>query len=415
MIREASRYALSMRPTAPGSFWLDRDATPPSPPLVGSIVADVVVVGAGIAGACSALRLVEGGTRVVLLEGDRSGRGASGRNAGFLLAESAETFAEVARTHGLAAAQALRAAGLSTRAEVGRIAASADVGLRITGSLRLAEDDAEDDDFRESARLVGSPIMHQHRTEVPSAYRALGAAGALVDPEDGEVHPLRLLRATLARAEAGGALVFERSPVLGFDESADGVNVRTPSGSVTAETLLVTTNAWIPGLLPSGPLVRPVRAQMLAARVDPGPDWDRPVYAHRGGDYWRRLTDGTVLLGGLRRLSIASEETGDSRPAAPIQPALDALLRTLVGEGPSVRVIARWAGTMAFTPDGLPAAGLAPGHDRVFVLGGFNGHGMGWGPGLAATLADRILGRGATLDAAFDPSRAALAPRSVPP
>ena len=62
----------------------------------------------------------------------------------------------------------------------------------------------------------------------------------------------------------------------------------------------------------------------------------------------------------------------------------------------------------------VAAAGMAPGHDRVFVLGGFNGHGMGWGPGLATAIAHRILGFGSELDAAFDPSRGALSPRVVP-
>lgn len=404
------------RPTAPGSFWLDRDGTPPRAPLLEAVEADVVVIGGGIAGAFCALGLAEAGAHVVLLEGDRVGRGASGRNAGFLLAEAAETYAEVARTHGPAAARALRAAGLATRTAVARVAAHADVGLRVHGSLRLAEDAAEDADFRASVREVGLPLEHLDASRIPAAYRALGAAGALVDPGDGEVHPMRLLRATLSRAEAAGARLHERSPVTDLASSAGEVRVRTTSGSVTAEAAIVATNAWLPGLLPAGPSVRPVRAQMLAARVDPVPDWERPVYARRGGEYWRRLENGTVLLGGLRRIGGALEETDDARPAAPVQPALDALLRTLVGGHATIRVVARWAGTMGFTPDGLPTAGLAPGHDRVFVLGGFNGHGMGWGPGLADALAARVLGHGDDIDATFDPSRAAVAPaRSVTP
>lgn len=403
-----------MRPTAPGSFWLDRDPTPPRAPLTESATADVIVVGGGIAGAFATLALAEGGANVVCLEGDRVGRGATGRNAGFLLAEAAETIAELVRTHGVDVARAVRAAGLATRSAVARVATSHDVGLRITGSLRLAADAAEDADLRESARLSGLPIEYIERTQIPSPYRGLDATGGLVDPEDGEVDPLKLLRATLARAEAVGARVFERSPVAGFDESADGIRVRTPSGSVIAESLLIATNAWIPGLLPSGPSVRPVRAQMLAARVDPLPDWPRPVYFRHGADYWRLLADGTVLLGGLRSLGGRLEETDDARPAAPIQEGLDGLLSRLIGDGARVRVISRWAGTMGFTPDGLPAAGLAPGHDRVFVLGGFNGHGMGFGPGLATAVASRLLGQGVELASAFDPSRGALSPRAVP-
>ena len=406
-----------MRPTAPGSFWLDRDPVPPRPPLLGAVTADVIVVGGGIAGATAALALAEGGARVVLLEGDRVGRGASGRNAGFLLAEAAESFAEVARRRGLETARAVRAAGLATRSVVARVAAaaSADIGLRWGGSLRLAEDAAEDADFRESARLLGGAIEHLDRTGVPPAYGPLGGVGGLVDPGDGEVHPLRLLRAALAEAEAHGAVVLERSPVLRFEETPETVRVHTLGGVAEAETLLVTTNAWIPGLLPAGPAVRPVRAQMLAARVDPAPDWSWPVYANRGGDYARRLPDGTVLLGGLRRLGAREEETQDARPADPVQAGLDDLLARWCGGGARIRVLARWAGTMGFTPDGLPAAGLAPGHDRVFVLGGFTGHGMGWGPGLATALAAEILGRDADIAPAFSPSRAALLAGTVPP
>lgn len=404
-----------MRPTAPGSFWLDRDPASPRPPLTDAATTDVVVVGGGIAGAFATLELARGGADAICLEGDRIARGATGRNAGFLLAEAAETYAELLRTHGLDTARAVRAAGLLTRAAVTEVAARDDVALRITGSLRLAADAAEDADFAASAKLLAPEVEHLGRTQVPPAYRALDPAGGLVDPGDGEVHPLRLARAVFARAEAAGAFVFERSPVAAIEASADGVVVRTPSGSVTARAAIVTTNAWIPSLLPRGPAVRPVRAQMLAARVDPLPAFDRPVYYRRGADYWRTLADGTLLLGGLRALGGAAEETDDARPASPVQDGLDALLARLVGPDARVRVIARWAGTMGFTPDGLPAAGLAPGHDRVHVLGGFNGHGMGWGAGLARALAQGLLGQASPLDPAFDPSRPALFPRGVSP
>src|SRR5204863_5663402 len=130
-------------------------------------------------------------------------------------------------------------------------------------------------------------------------------------------------------------------------------------------------------------------------------------------DYWRMLPDGTVLLGGRRLVGGPTEETDDANPAAPVQPALDALLRRLVGDA-RVEVTARGAGTMGFTADGVPAAGLAPGRERTWVLGGFNGHGMGWGAGLATTLVGAMTGRGGAPHSCFDPARPALARPGVP-
>ena len=60
---------------------------------------------------------------------------------------------------------------------------------------------------------------------------------------------------------------------------------------------------------------------------------------------------------------------------------------------------------MGFSLDGLPSAGVAPGFANVHVVGGFTGHGMGWGPGLSALLAERLLGRGPGPPEAFSPSR----------
>jgi glycine/D-amino acid oxidase-like deaminating enzyme len=206
--------------------------------------------------------------------------------------------------------------------------------------------------------------------------------------------------------------------------------VSTPGGSIVASDVVVATNAWISRLLPDV-RVQPMRAQMLAARVEPAPAWPTPVYANRGADYWRRLDDGTVLLGGQRAVGGAGEEGDDARPAAPVQPALDALLVRLLHLGfPEaacaalaqrkiigatlrrggriiVEVTDRWAGTMGFTADAMPIVGEAPGRPRVWVLGGFHGHGMGWGPGLAVRLAAAIAS-GAAVSPEFSPSRPSL-------
>jgi glycine/D-amino acid oxidase-like deaminating enzyme len=389
----------------PGSFWLGRRPPLGSPaPLAGRHETDVAVVGAGIAGACVALGLARAGRRVTLLDAAVPGRGATGRNAGFLLAEGAEGTAEVSRALGRATAAALRETGLRTRAEVAALAAKADVGWRAKGSIRLAGDEAEADDLAETARLVGKPLETMGRDALPAAYRGRGFHAALVDPLDGEVDPLALLSAVLAAARATGRLSEGYGdPVTAVEDGPPAV-VRTARAEVRAERAVVTTNAWANELIPGPPAVRPVRAQMLAARVSPLPAWDRPAYANRGADYWRLVGD-VAILGGKRLVGGDTEETDDARPAAPVQPALEALLARLVRPA-RAEVTTRWAGTMGFTPDGVPFAGRAPGRSRTWLLAGCNGHGMGWGAGLAAALVDAMEGRG-SLAPCFDPARRA--------
>ena len=397
-------------PTAPTSYWLARAALPARPPLEGAAGADHAIVGAGVASAIAALAAPRAGMRVLVLEADAAGRGASGRNAGFLLAEGAEAFAQVAREVSPAAAKALRDLGLSTRALVRGVADHADVGLSFPGSLRLAATAEEAADLEATLAAVGPPLSRVAPADLEAGYGRLGYVLGLVDPGDGQVDPLRLLAATFAEAEAAGALRFDATPVTAIRETAAGVALETPRGRVTVSHALVATNAWISACLHGAPWVRPVRAQMLAARVTPTPRWTMPVYADRGADYWRLAADGTVLLGGRRLVGGPTEETDDANPAAPVQPALDALLARLVAPA-RAEVVARWAGTMGFTADGLPAAGRAPDRERTWVVGGFNGHGMGWGAALATSVVGAMSARGEALPPCFDPARAALARR----
>jgi glycine/D-amino acid oxidase-like deaminating enzyme len=392
-------------PTAPGSYWLDRTPRPRRPALDVDLDADVAVVGGGIAGAFTAMLAAREPADVVALEADALGRGATGRNAGFLLQDAAETYAEAVATFGEAAASGLRSIGARTRSLVREVAEHGDVGLRFGGSLRLAEDGTEAAWFRRSAESTG---RHLDRDGLPEAYRGRGFAAGYEIDEDGEVHPLRLLDLVVRRAEESGARFFEGSPVESLVERGGRVELRTPRAVVRARHAIVATNAWISRLMGGRPWVRPVRAQMLAARVFPRPRWDRPVYANRGREYWRLLDDGTVLLGGMRRKGGDIEETDDARPAAPVQPALDAYLAGILPPRTHVEVVARWAGTMGFTADGLPVVGRAPERERTFVVGGFNGHGMGWGAGFALAVLEQAGNGDEAGGGVFDPSRPAL-------
>jgi len=229
----------------------------------------------------------------------------------------------------------------------------------------------------------------------------------LVDEGDGAVEPLRLVDALVAEARAAGAALVEATtpgrPVR------DGNRWRVAVGEHVVEpsAIVVTASHASGRLAPEGADPLPLtawRAQMLAARIKPMPRAPRPVYARGGHDYLRVLSTGTVLLGGQRDEGGDEERTSDETPGATVQRALERLLATWFQSAQRRKVIARWAGTMAFTPDGVPLAGAWPGVGDLYVVAGLMGHGMGWGLGLGEAVAVQALG-GAAAPAVFEPAR----------
>jgi glycine/D-amino acid oxidase-like deaminating enzyme len=198
----------------------------------------------------------------------------------------------------------------------------------------------------------------------------------------------------LARAAVErGVEIHEGAPALAMD----GSTVRTPRAVVHAGSIVLCTNAYTAHLATTR--VRPVRGQMLAT-APTHPVFERPAYAHRGYQYWRQTADGRVVVGGWRDTAVEREVGEDETPTAEVQTHLDAFLRAHAIDAP---VTHRWAGTMGFSHDALPYVGqIGP---RVFVCGGFTGHGMAFGPASAEMVAS-LVSTGDHPDAdLFDPSR----------
>ena len=355
------------------SPWLtDRTIRPTAPP---PRRARWVIVGGGITGTSLAADLADEAT-VLLDERPALATGASGRNAGFVLAEGAHLFAGPL-------ADALRRIGLATRMRVQALSRTRAFGYAPTGSLRLATCEAEAASF-----LADVPdVTVLDRSNLPAPWCGGPWWGGRVDAGDAVVDPVALVDALADQAAEGGTHIAAGMRVSSLMPAAGGVAVRCADGTVIqADRVVLATNATTSTLLPKVPIVAQ-RAQMLEARVQrPSPAWPQPVYARQGADYWRAMPDGRLLLGGCRDAGGTGEETNEAVPSSPVQRALNALLATLLPDT-TVRVTRRWAGIMGFTPDGAPLAGPVDDEERVWVLAGFHGHGMGWAPGLAQDVA----------------------------
>jgi gamma-glutamylputrescine oxidase len=368
------------------SLWLDGEVSPHYPRLGGDVTADVVVVGAGIAGVATAYFLATAGAKVVLLEARRVAEAASGRNAGFLLAGVAENFVAAARRYGEERALRIWRFTQRTQTLVRSLVEehAIDCELRWNGSDQIAGDDEEWREIEASARRLSSEGV---------AVKVDPAARCATYADDGEMHPVRWVRGLAAAAVRQGARIHESTRV----DSVGAGEVRAAAGVVRAGATVLCTNAYTAHLAKTR--VRSVRGQMLAT-APTAPVFARPAYANRGYRYWRQTSDGRVLVGGWRDTAVDTEVGEDERTTETIQKQLEGFLNER--RIPAV-ITHRWAGTMGFSHDALPYIGrIAPG---VFVCGGFTGHGMAFGPASAELVATLVRG-GTHSDAElFDPSR----------
>ncbi len=337
---------------------------------------DVAVVGGGVTGCTAALRLAEGGLRVRLHEARGIAEGASGRNGGFALRGGAARYDVARETYG---ADRAAAYWRWTEGELDRLAELAGDALRRPGSYRLAADEEEREAIRlEYEALREDGIAAEWLDDVPG-----GAAGkflgAIAHPGDGSIQPARFVRRLAARAAEAGVEIREHDPVEDVE-------------TLDADRVLVATDGYGHGLVAElSDLIWPTRGQVVVSAPLDHVLYDRPHYARQGFDYWQQLPDGSVLLGGFRDVSIMDELTDVEETTPTIQASLESFLHELVGG--EVEVTHRWAGIFGLTQDMLPLVGPVPGRDgRVWVAGGYSGHGNVLGFGCGELVASALLG-----------------------
>jgi gamma-glutamylputrescine oxidase len=328
------------------------------------------VIGGGITGVAIARRLARDGTSFLLVERARLGSGATGRNAGFLLAGVASNYAAAAARYGRPRAAEIWQFTLDNHRRVAEMLNGLESGYRRSGSWVLPATAGERTQLLESAALLAEDgLPGTWRADAPVSGESPG--GGLFNAADGELNPLLAL-AAMADAIPGGAIA-EGAQVLGLESSAASVRVHLEDGEVEAGRVVLATNGYSWRLMPGLP-ISPIRAQMLATAPHE-PVAAAPVYSDLGYRYWRQLEDGRVLLGGFRNTAFQEEVGDDDRPTDALQARLTAHLDAI---GAGAAVTHRWAGTMGFTPDELPLVGAVPGQPNTYVCGGYSGHGLGF-------------------------------------
>ena len=321
---------------------------------------DVLVIGGGIAGTSLLYLLARRGFDAVLVERSHLAAGASGRNAGFLLAGVADCYAEAVRIYGREKARDVWNITNENQDRMLEAVRGDDVGHRRLGSATFASGEQERARLEESDQLLRE-----------DGFEARWDGTTLLNPRDGEINPAAMVGALGRRAKRGA--IREGVEVTTIEAGNGEVTVRAGERECRAGVVVLATNAYTPLLVPQLK-IQPTRAQMLASASVSGRVCDMPTYSHFGYRYWRQLPGGEVLIGGWRDTSLASEITYEDEATSEIQGHLDGQLARMGGAA----VTHRWAGIMGFTESGLPLVGQVEGMKGVYSCAGFNGHGMGF-------------------------------------
>jgi gamma-glutamylputrescine oxidase len=351
------------------------------------------VVGGGVTGCSCALTLAEAGVRVRLHEARTVAGGASGRNGGFALRGGVPSYD---RSRSELGPELARQLWRLTERTIDRLESLAGDAFRREGSLRLAADAAERAGLRAELDALRADGFAAEWVDEPPPPLDGRFFGAIRSPGDGALQPARWIRRLAARAVEAGVDVREGSVVEAPDE-------------LEAEHVVVALDGRTGELLPElEAVVRPTRGQVVVTEPLPARVFPCPHSSRHGYDYWHQTPDRRLVAGGRRDRTPDLEHSSEERVTPFIQARLEELVQELVGRLP--RIESRWAGIWGTTPDLYPLVGAVPGRERVWVAGGYSGHGNVLGLACGELVARAILGATHPLLGLFEPARALSAP-----
>lgn len=384
------------------SFWhatVDDDLTP-RPGLPEDAEADVAIVGGGLTGLWTAYELLrrEPSLRILVLEKEIAGFGASGRNGGWCSALFPTSASGLAARYGREAAVAMRQAMVDTVDEVGSVLATEGIDAHYVrgGTVVYARSDPQWRSAQaevEEARRFGVDHL-----ELLPAERALaaGARGAVYDPACARVHPAALVRGLARRIESRGGVIHEQTEVTGW---SPGV-VTTTRGRVRARHIVIALEGYGASLAQTRRRVLPLYSLMIASQPFDDAVWEELGIAHgqtfADGRhlviYGQRTADNRIAFGGRgARYHWGSTIRADYDRVDRVFEHLAATLRELFPQLPAIEIAHRWGGPLGVPRDWHASATYDP-VSGIATAGGYVGDGLSTTNLAGRTLADLITG-----------------------
>jgi glycine/D-amino acid oxidase-like deaminating enzyme len=394
--------------------WL-REAIAPgetdSPELEGSRKADFCIVGGGYAGMWTALEIKARApsARVVIIEADICGGGASGRNSGMALSQWAK-FAALEAFCGTEEAIRLGNAFASSAENVNRfcIEHKIDAEFRNDGWIWGATCDRHVGSWRrilsDLAKQNLAPFTELKGSEIADRTGSHSFLAGIYDPTAATIHPGKLARGLRRAVLNAGIEIHENSPMTGLKRSSPPV-VQTAKGSVTAERVILTMNAW-------STAIPELRSAILVIASDDAITAPVPESLEKVGYRGKPLMgDSQLFVTGFRSTadhrfnpgvsggvigfgSLGFGRGGGDRfeGRSPRERDIRASVRRGFPALADLPFVDSWYGPIDRTRSGLPLFGKLPKHPDILYGYGFSGNGIATTPIGGRILASLALG-----------------------
>ncbi|MDG2328049.1 MAG: FAD-binding oxidoreductase [Halioglobus sp.] len=359
------------------------------PPLQGEVSVDVCIIGGGYTGLSSAIHLRKAGYSVALLEANKVGWGASGRNGGHVGTWQRADQETLEKLVGLDHAKALWQLGLEAVDTVCDLVSEFQIDCELkTGNLHVASKAKERPWLIEEAEHLQKVYDYQQIRYVDSAEltdmtSGQGFHGGVLDEGSRHLHPLNYALGLAKAADTLGAELYEGSRVLSYTEGHQ-VCVKTDSGTVKSKYLVLACNGYLEKLEPrTAGRIMPINNYMLATEPLPEALARRLIRDDTSMsdslfviDYWKLSADNRMLFGG--------GESYSRRFPADIGNFVRKYMLRIYPELETTRIDYGWGGTLAITLNRMPDFGRLS--SQVFYAHGYSGHGVP-----TATLAGKLL------------------------
>lgn len=393
------------------SYWVSAEQLRPTrPPLGGSTTADVCIVGAGFTGLWSAyyLKRARPEWRVVVVDANFAGFGASGRNGGWLAPHFPTPRAQLVAEAGEEGARATETAIAAAVDEVVEVCRANEISADLleSGRLIVARTPAQEARVRAGVaadRSLGlsDSVVELEGDALRERIRVAGAGYGAYKPHGARVHPAKLVRGLASLAERLGVEIFERTRATSI---ASGIVV-TDQGTIRAATVLRCLEGFTPTLPDHHRALLPLNSAMVITEPLPPGVWDDIGWS--GGEllgdgahvymYAQRSVDGRIALGGRGipyRFGSRIDRDGRTQRATIRQ--LTATLHAFFPALRSARIEHAWCGVLGVARNWHAAVSF----DRATGLGsagGYVGNGVAASNLAGRTLRDLVLGRDSAL------------------
>lgn len=374
---------------------------PAQPVLRGTQSADVCILGAGITGLSTAIELAEAGYRVIVLEAQRVGWGASGRSGGQAIFGFGCDQAKITHATGPETSRRLfdwsiegldlikaRCAKYGIDCDWRDIHAHVPIKARHVTELKNWQRDlAENFDY---------PLQWWEREQLQAVMPNQRYLGALVDPRSGHLHPLKYTQGLAAVALKLGVTIFEQSRVTRLVRGGKPV-FKTALGEVTCDFAVLAGNAYVHGIAPElDDKIMPV-GTYIGATEPLGETRAKALIKNDMAvadvnwalDYFRLSADNRLLFGGRASYS--------TLPPPDLAGTLRRRMTRVFPHLADVKMDTVWGGFVDISLNRAPHWGRLGGN--VYFAQGFSGHGIA-ATGLAGrVISEAIKGQSARLDA----------------